>query len=97
MPLVARLEHPGARAGGDDLVAQQRSERSLEHVGVLVLARVAVQRRGQGAWGERMVDDRESLARLGSLDLPGDAQAREVDVLAAVRRDRDAAGLHLSS
>src|SRR4051794_4124651 len=47
VPLVARLEDPGARAGAHDLVAEERAERAGEYVGVLVLAVVAVQGRGE--------------------------------------------------
>jgi hypothetical protein len=79
VPLVPRLEHPRARAGHDDLVAEQGPERAPQHVGVLVLPVVVVQRRGQRARRERVVDDRELPARLRAVDLPVDAEPAEVE------------------
>ena len=60
MPLVARLEHPRAGAGGDDIVAEKRAERSLEHVGVLVLLRMPMEWRGESARRERVMHDGEA-------------------------------------
>jgi hypothetical protein len=64
VPLVARLVDQVAGSGLDDVVAQQRTHAPLEHVAVLVLARVAVQRRGERARRHRMLDEREALVRL---------------------------------
>lgn len=64
MPLLARLVDPGAGAGGHHVVAEQRAEGALDHVGVLVLVVVAVERRGQGVRRHRVVDDGEAAAMM---------------------------------
>ena len=87
VPLVARLEDEVARAGLDDVVAQQRAHAPLEHVAVLVLAGVQVQRRGERARGHRVLDQREPLARLCPVDHEADADAAEEALLGLVRAD----------
>ena len=89
MPLVAGLEHPGFGARLYDVVAEERAERSLEHVGVLVLARMPMERCGQSTRCKRVVDDGDALVRLGTFDLPDDAQPTELDLFASLCRDRD--------
>ena len=69
----------------DHVVAEQRAHASLEHVAVLVLARVAVQRRGERARGHRVLDQREAAAGLGAVDHEPDADAAEEAGLAVVR------------
>src|SRR5918996_760985 len=49
VPLVTRLEDQITRPSLDHVVAQQRAHAPLEHEAVLVLARVQMQRRGEGA------------------------------------------------
>src|SRR4030095_13673797 len=48
-----------------------------QHVAVLVLTRVAVNRRRERARGHGMLDEREPFARLGSVDQEADADAPE--------------------
>jgi hypothetical protein len=93
VPLVARLEHPGAGARLYDVVAKQRAERSLEDVGVLVLSRMAMEWRCKSTRRQRMVDDGEALVGLGAFDLPGDAEPAKLDVFASVCRNRDSVQL----
>src|SRR5712691_5914663 len=93
VPLVARLEHPRADACRDYVVAEKCAERSRQYVRVLVLARMPVQRRGESARRERVMHDGEPLARLGSLDLPDDAEPGEIDSFASVHRNRDSVEL----
>src|SRR5581483_8808905 len=100
VPLVARLEHEIARPGLHDLVAQQRAEPALEDEAVLVLARVQVQRRGERARGERVLDEREALRRVGPVDHEADADAPEEALAPVVGPDQlDACGygLHRST
>src|SRR5215217_1929615 len=68
VPLVARLEDQVARAGLDDLVAEQRAHAAFQDEGVLVLARVQVQRRRERPRRHRMLDEREGVPRLRPVD-----------------------------
>ena len=52
----------------DLLVAKQRTHPALEYVAVLVLAAVAVQRGGQGARREAVLDEREAAAGVLAAD-----------------------------
>src|SRR5581483_6858106 len=45
VPLVPRLEDPGSGFGGQDVVAEQRTERSGQNIGELSLAAVAMRGR----------------------------------------------------
>ena len=95
MPLVARLEDQVAGPGLDDVVAQQRTHAPLEHVAVLVLAGVQVQRRGERARGHRVLDQREPLTRLGPVDHEAGADAPEEALRGVVRtHDPDGCRLH---
>jgi hypothetical protein len=93
VPLVAGLEYPGAGAGGDDVVAEERAKRPLEDIGVLVLARVPMERCRERARGEWVVDDGETFACFGAFDLPHDAESTDLDMLTSVRRNRDSVEL----
>jgi hypothetical protein len=62
VPLVARLEGEVADLGVDHVLAEQRSQPALEHVAVLVLAGVAVQRRREVTRWDRVLDEREPAA-----------------------------------
>src|SRR4029077_2377454 len=93
VPLIARLEHPRAGAGSDDLVAEECAELSLEHVGVLVLLRMAMEGRGERARCERVMDDGEAPVCLGPFDLPDDAEPTELDAFTSVCRNRDSVEL----
>jgi len=88
VPLVARLVDQVARAGLDDLVAEQRAHAALQDVAVLVLARVEVQRGGEGARRHRVLDQREALAGLRAVDHEADADAAE-EALGGVGRADD--------
>ena len=57
VPLVARLVDEVARAGLDDVVAQQGAHAALKDVAVLVLARVPVERRGKRLRRHRVLDE----------------------------------------
>src|SRR4029453_4679045 len=93
VPLVAGLEHQIPWVGDQHFVTEKRAHPALEHVAVLVFTRVPVQRGGQSAGGHRMLDQRESLARLRPADNepaadhePG-ADAPEEPRLAVARSD----------
>ena len=73
--------------GLDDVVAEQRAHPALEDVAVLVLARVAVQRRGERARRHRVLDEREAAAGLVAVDHEPDADAAEEARLAVLRAD----------
>jgi hypothetical protein len=97
MPLVARLVDEVAGLGVDDVVAEQRAHPALEHVGVLVLAAVAVQRRGELARAHRVLDEREAaVVGLVGVDHEADADRAEAAGLAVTRADdlRRGAGVH---
>ena len=89
-----KIRSPGSPI--DDVVAEQRADAPFEHVAVLVLAEMAVQRSGERPRGHRMLDQREVAARLGAVDHEPHADAAEESRLAVLRshdpgRDR----LHL--
>src|SRR5262245_28102637 len=77
VPLVARLVDEITRTSLDHVVAQQRPHPTLEDEAVLVLTRVAVNGRREGVRGHRMLDEREALTRLHSVDQETDADAAE--------------------
>src|SRR5581483_1642533 len=77
VPLVTRLVHEVARPGLDDVVAEERSHAPLQHVAVLVLARVQMERRGQRTRRHRMLDEREAVTGLRAVDEEPDADAAE--------------------
>src|SRR5437588_1477194 len=58
MPLLARLEDKVARVRIYDIVSQQGAHPALQHVAVLVLAGVFVQRRHERSRRDRMLDER---------------------------------------
>jgi hypothetical protein len=87
VPLVARLEEQVARAGDDHLVAQQGADLALEHEAVLVLAQVAVQRRGQRARRHRVLDEREAALGLVAVDHEAHADHPQRAALAVGRPD----------
>jgi hypothetical protein len=65
---AARLEDEVAGPGYVDLVSDLDADLAFEHVSVLVLAFVCVQRRGQDSRPDGMLDEREGAAALGTLD-----------------------------
>ena len=83
--------HQIAGAGFDDVVAEQGAHAALEHVAVLVLAVVAMQRRGERARAHRVLDQREALAGLVAVDHEPHADAAEEPGL-AVRGPDDLRG-----
>src|SRR5581483_3630069 len=87
VPLVPRLEGQVANPGRHDLVPEQRAHLALEHVAVLVLAGVQVQRCGERARRHRMLDQGEALIGLGPVDHEADADAAEKAGLPVIRAD----------
>jgi len=87
VPLIAGLEHVAARVGFDVVVAEQRPDPALEHHGELVLPRVAVQRRGQAARRERVLDDGETPVQHGGGYLVHGAEQSEGRVESFIRAD----------
>ena len=85
VPLVARLEDEVARAGLDDVVAEQGTHPSLEDEAVLVLARVQVQRGSERPRRHRMLHEREALARLVPVDHEANADRPEEALRSFVR------------
>jgi len=88
----ARLGHELARARLAHLVAHLEADAALEHAAVFVLAFVGVQRRGEDAWVDRMLDERERAARRPALDEVAHAKPVELDVVghaATLRRVRE--------
>jgi Bacterial regulatory proteins, tetR family len=77
-----------AGLGVDDVVAEQRAHPPFEHEGVLVLARVAVQRRREAARGHRVLHEREpAVAGLVRVDHEAHADRAERAGLAVARPD----------
>ena len=74
VPLIAGLENPRSRAGGHYLLAEQRSERPLDDEGVFVLVVMPVKRCYESPRCDRVMDDREAVTGLISLDLPCDTE-----------------------
>ena len=68
MPLAAGLEDQIPGLGDELLVAQQRPQAALEHVAVLVLAGMVVQRAGEDVGGQGVLDDREPAGGVGAVD-----------------------------
>jgi hypothetical protein len=98
VPLVAWLEDQVARRSDDDVVAEQSADAAFEHVAVLVLTEMTVQRSSERTRRHRMLDQREAAARLVGVDHEPDADAAEESGLAVLwshdpGRDR----LHLDS
>jgi len=82
------------RLGGQNLVAEQGAHATLEHVAVLVLVEVAVQRCGERAGGHRVLDEREALPGLRAIDHEADPDAAEESRRAVLRADDLGGGLH---
>jgi hypothetical protein len=82
VPLVSGLEHEVARLCGDHLITEQGPELAFEHVAVLILVGMTVQRRRQRAWRDGMLDERELSAGLGGPDHEPHAEHAEVNRLA---------------
>jgi hypothetical protein len=76
------LENEISGPGDADLVTDLDAELALEHVGVLVLASVGVHRRGEDAWLDRMLDEREGSSALRSPDHEPHAEPAELHLLA---------------
>ena len=98
VPLVARLEDQVARARLDDVVTEQRSHATLENEAVLVLTRVLVERGGQRPRRHGVIDDRQPVAGLRSVDDEPDADAPEETLVAVPGADDPRRGgrrLHL--
>jgi hypothetical protein len=87
VPLVARLEDQVAWAADHDLVAEQRAHLPLDDVAVFVLARMAVQQCRERARRERVLDEREPVASLLTVDHEADADAAEEPCSAATWPD----------
>src|SRR5215211_7408665 len=68
VPLAAGLEDQIAGFGEDFLVAQQGPQPALQHVAVLGLAAVVVQRAGQDVRRQGVLHDREPAAGGGAVD-----------------------------
>ncbi len=58
---MAGLEDEISWLGDANLVPDLYADLALEHVGVLVLVLVRVHRRGEDAWFDRVLDEREGL------------------------------------
>ena len=61
-----RLEGQVAGAGNKDLVPDLDADLTFEHVGVFVLTLVGVQRRGEDAGPDRVLDESEGSPALGT-------------------------------
>jgi hypothetical protein len=68
VPLAAGLEDQIPGLGEDLLVAQQRPQAALEHIAVLVLSAVVVQRAGQHVRWQGVLEDREPAGGVGAVD-----------------------------
>lgn len=84
VPLIARLEHPRAGAGGHNVVPKQSAQGSFEHIGILVLPTMAVERSRESARSEGVVHDREAPLGVGSVDLPMNTDASQVELIAGI-------------
>ena len=69
----SRLEHLGA---------ELQAEAAFHHIGVLVLVAVGVERRPQGAWRERVLDQAERAAGPPAVDQKADAEGEQLHGLA---------------
>jgi hypothetical protein len=87
VPPVARLVDQVAGRGDHHLVAQQGAHAPLDHVAVLVLAQVPVQRRRERVRRHRVLDQREPLRGLPAVDHETHSDAAEEPCLAVTRTD----------
>src|ERR1019366_4317628 len=71
---------------------QQRAERAVQHVGILILTVVPMQWRREGARRHRMMDDGEAPVGVESVDLPVDTEAAQVEMVACPGRDDQGTG-----
>ena len=95
VPLVARLEDEVAGLGDHHLVAEQRAHAAPRARAVLVLARVAVERRGERARRHRVLDHREPTAGLIPVGhVPCADAAEEAQVSVARSHDLRCRRLH---
>ena len=82
VPLVTWFEGEVALLGVHHIVAEQRSQPTLQDVAVLVLLGVAVNRGGEGSRWDRVLDERESAARLLAPHDESGSDRSELDRLA---------------
>src|SRR4029079_11591968 len=75
---------PVPRLSCHDRIAEQRTKGAGEHVGILVLAMMAVQRRGQHARLQRMMNDRKEATGLRSVDFPMCFVSAKVELLSRI-------------
>jgi hypothetical protein len=80
------FEYKVAGTGDAELVPDLDADLALQHVGVLVLAFVGVQRRSQDAWSDRMLDESKIAAAPVPLDHEPYAKTAHHHHLALVRR-----------
>jgi hypothetical protein len=79
--MAAGLEDQVPGLGEDLLVAQERPQAALEHITVLILPAVVVQRAGQHMRRQGVLEDREPAGGVGAVD--------HEPVGAGLRRSRD--------
>src|SRR5947209_13263386 len=96
VPLTSGLEDEITRLTNHDLIAQQSTDLPLQYVTVLVLARVAVKRRGERASRHWMFDQREPLRGVVTVDHEAHSDASEKPGLALPwTKHPRCGGLHL--
>jgi hypothetical protein len=78
------LEQQVAGTSLEQLVAELDAEASLQHVGVLVLVVVGMERGAQRPWRERVLDQAERAAGPLAVDHEADAEGEQVHGLALV-------------
>jgi hypothetical protein len=79
---TAGLEDEVAGSCLEHLGAELEAEPAFHHNGVLVLVAVGVERRPQGAWRERVLDQAERAAGPPAVDQEADAEGEQLHGLA---------------
>src|SRR5262249_43449318 len=77
-----RLAHEGARASPQDLVANLDPDRAADDVGDLIFIAMRVDRRREGPWLDRMLDQRHPPTRLRASGQIPRSHSSKVDELA---------------
>src|SRR5690625_4063930 len=79
MPLASRLEDEASRLGLNHIRPELRTHDSLDHIAVLILPRVPVQRSRERTRRDWMFDDGERALCLRGTRQEASAEATEVD------------------
>lgn len=89
MPLFTWLEHPGPWLGHNDLTAKQSAETTGEHIRILVLPVMTMERSCQRMGSKRMVNHCELPIASCAVNFPIDSKTPDCKGVPATVLDRD--------